>query len=302
LVVVSIIGILIAILLPALGGARISARIQATRVTMNSVKTGITQYGNERNGALPGVFSQDLLGSAMNDTGFTVAENAIADLAGGLDPDCMTAEQCVSLTIGSQNRIFNISLIGAKSQDNPGFLELPGDILAPSDFNDQAVDGTATGPTPANFPDILDAFGNPIALWFENPAAAQSDAFARVDSSMTSKFYSTANAGYLNASSQSGDSVLFQQASPMIVEESLEGLLGHRAFPVQSGTTTMFSPQRSLGRVVFHSAGPNGVFAENPQNVMSGFIAYRPKGAAPPDPPGSAIEISRIDDIIEGSN
>ena len=314
LVVVTIIAILVAILLPALGGARISARKQSTRGTMNAIQTAFTQFGNDNNGALPGVYTQDQLGSTDNDTGFTVMENAIADLAGGLVDECTDSAEveCVEIDIDGDIREFNTSLVGADQPDIPQYLDLPGRIFKTSEPDDQIEVTGGMGGTPREFPDILDDFGNPIMLWLENPIAQQSDQFAAEDSDMTTaRFYRQANAGYLDAPSQTGSTILSEGDSN--IEASMQGLLGHPAFPTEAdGSATLptgvnFSPQKPRARVIVHSAGPDGIFAENKNNDAS-FLYYRPNGstAEPPDdgvvPPTEQSVANKIDDILLSAN
>lgn len=319
LVVVSIIAVLVAILIPALGGARTSARIQSTRSTMNAVQTAIAQFGNDNNGELPGVFSQEQLGSDANDTGFTVMENALVDLAGGLDSDCSNPSGetiCVDITIGTQTRMLNTSLVGANTPGNPGYLELPGRILEASDPNDQFAGGANPGDgSPLEFPDILDAFGNPITLWLENPSASRTDPFAAETSTADrALFYQRANSGYLDSNSQAGESTLNENAGELV--NSMRGLLGHPGFPVEAGDVPggpppagqSFVPSRPRARVIVHSAGPDGTFAENGGDDAV-FIAYRPSGSTAPLPPNGIAapsdasgSILGLDDILVAAN
>jgi len=313
LVVVSIIAVLVAILLPALGGARVSARKQSTRATMNAIQTAVTQFGNDNNGALPGTFSQEQLGSTDNNSGFTVMENAIVDLAGGEVDDCTTSGnvQCVKIDIDGDIKEFNTSLVGANQPGIPQYLDLPGRILQTSDPDDQAEEMNAMGGTPRDFPDILDDFGKPIMLWIENPIAQQSDQFAAEDSSTTARFYRQSNAGYLDASSQTAATMLGDGVSN--IEASMQGLLGHPAFPTEAaGGAALpmgvdFSPQKPRARVIVHSAGPDSVFAENKNNPVA-FLYYRPNGSteALPDngilPPTDQAAANKIDDILLSAN
>jgi len=312
LVVISIIAILVAILLPALGGARKTARKQSTRTIMNSVQGAISQFGNDHNGRFPGTskgFSIGQLGATANTSGLTTMENALIDLAGGEDPNCMVGDGgCIGITIGTRTINLNSVKVGLTDVGSPGYLTLPKSILHFADEDDQTA-GTGTGPTTsaAGFPDVIDAFGNPIMLWLENPAAGENNPLAAEESDMTTAlFYRQANAGYLDAPSQFAGGAMMTDPQGMLANPSdaddaiktMEALLGHPAFPV--GSSSPFVPQRPLGRAIIHSAGPNDIFLEN--NGRSARVAiYQPNGVTTSLGIDEVL-ISNTDDLIVGSN
>jgi len=303
LVVISIIAILVAILLPALGGARQTARVAATRAIMVSVQTSIAQYGNDNNSELPGSndgFSQDRLGSTSNTTGFTVMENALIDLAGGRVESCMGGVECMTIDIDGTTILLNTNLVGISDINNPGYLELGANVLRPTDENDQVVASAMPGVgSPLTFPDIIDAFGNPIILWLENPSSNDSDIFASNDSTTVARFYRQSNAGYLDAESQRTEGMLFESNTPDI---TMGGILGHPAFPQPDPMdSTTFIPQRPLASAILHSAGKDGVFLED-KGTPDARIIYQPKGALITNNAAGVFYKTDIDDIFVGSN
>lgn len=301
LVVVAIIVVLIAILVPALGGVRRAARVTATQALLNDFSTAAVRFGNDNNDRMPGYFSEQDMGSEDNEArGFTAAENAMLDLAGrnavfgtGTSRPQGAPESAVRVgPINNQARQVWIepNLIGAD----------PGAYFTPSSENfvamsmgesDQQYTTVANQPS---IPDLVDAFGNPIAVWVQDFGARGSinpdssspppfEQFAAINSTNNQAwFYLASNAGLLRSTSlgQSG----LNQSGPRdsgltsgigrgagISEEdritTLTAILGSPSAPlVRSGEslqTAAFDriyPSRPRGRFIVHSAGSDGLF------------------------------------------
>lgn len=327
LVAIGIIAVLVAILVPAIGGARASARRASTSALMTSVANAINQFKTQ-NGRLPGFFSQHELGQSTNNTGFTTMENALLDLAGGLDPTANPAEaHTVEITIGGKTARINTLKIGAS--EGPGFLamtakgvgsnEPQASGLAPARWpNDQEVDSTIfQNGAKYQIPDILDSWGKPIILWARNEAAGSSPppAFALVNapatpgpSSPPALFYWRANRGYLATALQQRTSALGQGVAQAKIQRTMAAVLGDPAFPnptqdpiTNPNPTAQPVPLSPRGDFVLQSAGGDGVFVNNAGQAALEF-RYLPAGLAPPASWGTEddwLTLDRTDDVIQ---
>lgn len=318
LVAIGIIAVLVAILVPAIGGARASARRASTSALMTSVANAINQFKTQ-NGRLPGFFSQHELGQSTNNTGFTTMENALLDLAGGLDPTANLGEaQTVEITIGTKAARINTLRVGAA--DGPGFLamtakgvgsnEPQASGLAPARWpNDQEVDASIfQNGAKFQVPDILDAWGKPIILWARNEAAGSSPPpeFALVNAPATpgpnnppALFYWRANRGYLATALQQRTSALGQGIAQAKIQRTMAALLGDPAFP--NPTQNPITPLSPRGDFVLHSAGGDGVFVNNAGQAALEF-RYLPAGLAPPASWATEddwLTLDRTDDIVQ---
>lgn len=313
LVVVAIIVVLIAILLPAIGGVRRAARVAATQALMNDFSTAAVRFGNDNNDRMPGYFSEQDMGGQENlDTwGFTATENAMLDLAG---PDAVFGPTDGSspppgvqaaIRVGPFNhnpgagkrRVWvNPRLIGAGSgayftPSEENFVEMEMGSQQFGDASDQEFGFTAQ--TAPSMPDLVDAFGNPLAVWVQDTGARGSinpdsntnpfEQFAAETSDNDQAwFYLASNAGLLKATSM-GQSGQNHAADRSVAETSalgggssipaedrvrtLAAILGSPSSPlVESGRSLQnepfdrIYPSRPRGRFMVHSAGPNGLF------------------------------------------
>jgi prepilin-type N-terminal cleavage/methylation domain-containing protein len=298
LVVVAIIAVLIALLLPAIGGVRRAARSAGTKALVNDVATAAVRFGNDNADRMPGYFSEEEMGSEdnLNSWGFTAAENAMLDLAGGnavfgRGPTQPTgaegAVQVGPMDDTAQRVWVNPRLIGSDS----------GAYFTPSsenfvDLTIRATGGQQFGQGPS-LPDLVDLFGNPLAIWSQdvsargsiNPAQSNPGPFtqfaAETSDDDAAWFYFASNAGLLKAESLGSGGV--NQQAPLISgtssgigssdlsaddrSASMTGLLGSPSAQIfQSGQTLQTAaydeiyPARPRGRFIVHSAGANGAF------------------------------------------
>ena len=252
LVVIFIIAILIAILLPALGGVRASGRQASTTALLSGLNQAAAQFELDTR-RQPGYFAANEVGSQVNfangaGAGLTMMENALLDLAGGdairetapSDPNGWIE---VNPTGNSSRSIWvQPDLIGA-SEDA---YFLPGDgALAYMTAEQQPGDlTTITAGSGPGLPDLVDPYGQPILAWIENSAAPKflnsTDGFSAVSSdSDLAQFYWTAN-GSMLASPSLGERAANMTQTPVpgqIGSLIGEGALNGAAAPPRSRTS-----------------------------------------------------------------
>mgnify|MGYP001234663060 CR=1 FL=1 len=295
LIVILIIAVLIGLLLPAVQGARVTARRSSSASFMNEIMGASAQFqAAERR--LPGYFSVRDLSTIDNYTkgpgqmttgGLTMMESAVIDLAGGIDPDQAgtppspmydpeTAEAPDRVRIGpwsgdvKRSVIIRRSLIG--SDDGPGYLAMPEQFVDPG----SAYNGQVGAPANRIFPDLVDAFGMPILMWQRDALAADGTKVVVSDQSpsgtkfpnenLDAQFYLYSNCGMLH-SARLGKGVEKSQYNNSCLTWSQPG-----------AETTNSLPQalRTLAAIVGHPAFPN---AESMSNIGEfGPIPAQPRG------------------------
>ena len=306
LIVVIIIGIVIAITLPALGGARNASKQLASRNLARDLGASIAQFETD-NRRLPGYFGAAEMGGMENAArGFTAMENALLELTGGVVDASDPSLSPSTLQVGPSSTLtvdVDLDLIGAGTGDNAGYY-------TPTAKNyiaqDGKIGGQQAGTSPAELPDLVDAFNSPFLLWMENPSAKNAPVlepgattgvgvpFSRVDSGSTmndaARFYWNSNAGFLNSTKlgslgrsqvRSGSnrySLIGGGVSALDREKSLMGLLGNpsnanvglkvNGIPVPPEETL---PSAARGLFVIQSAGPDGVFVSSSDKGASRF-------------------------------
>jgi prepilin-type N-terminal cleavage/methylation domain-containing protein len=276
LIVIGIIVILVSVLLPAVGGARVAAQKSSTSSFMTSILTASAQFqAAERR--VPGYFSQLQMGSIENYTngsattgeGFTQMENALLDLAGGIDPDQENRPTLdpsgasdrieVGPTRDEDKVVVRRSLIG-KPGEGPGYLTLPEQFVDIGQYRHPQGGDLDNG----LMPDLIDAFGMPILMWTKNDLAGSGDlvyetapgpnevAFAAIsagdvagdpDNITRAWFYLASNSGHLHskrlgkgAISQKDLSLMSDEWTvgglrPVQIIDTMAGVLGHPSFP-----------------------------------------------------------------------
>jgi prepilin-type N-terminal cleavage/methylation domain-containing protein len=281
LVVIMIIGLVVAIILPALAGARTAAKGGATRTFIQEILKASEAWRLDKQGRAPGYFSARLMGHQDNETrGFSAMQNMMADLMGGLvadnagnDPDVL---QVGPLSDPTTQIYINRGLMGSEK----GYF-------APDKRFMQVQDGSEGGTQfgDANhqrLPSIVDSWGNPILLWMEDETAigaiTTKDQFALVNSGNgtdIARFYWASNAGFLKSTAMGksakdqnygGDpdgeySFIGGGVPDADVQDSLVGILGNPSYPSDLVSPLInVVPTQARGRVVLESAGPDGVF------------------------------------------
>jgi prepilin-type N-terminal cleavage/methylation domain-containing protein len=287
LVVIAIIALVIAIIVPALAGARLAAKKASTTTLMSQVTSAAEQFSQDHSGALPGYYAPNDMGSARNINnaggGFTQMENVLLDLIGR---DSIIGEQgpqgsgggggSSGMTVGPsggggfkgqvRNVIIDPNLLGTGD----------GVYLTAGADNLQAASGQVGSQDHQDFPDLVDAFGNPILAWVEDrmgPREPTNEQEFATDVSQPdrARFYWASNAGWLRSTGmgKGGQSQVYDSTKRSgsllgdmdYAAETLTAFLGNPNFP----TPTVFDansvlPSASRGAFIVHSAGADGVF------------------------------------------
>src|SRR5262249_37038367 len=127
LVVLVILGIVIAIVLPALAGVRRSAKRAETMNLMSNIKQACEAFKTDARHA-PGYFPVGALGAQANaapDSGFTAMKNIMLDLAGGVTTAAANGTDIVgqvgpSTSTGVTQVNVDLNLIGAPNKNGGG--------------------------------------------------------------------------------------------------------------------------------------------------------------------------------------
>lgn len=294
LTVLFIISLVIAILIPAVGGARNSAKRAATMTMMTNLSQGARSFELD-NRRLPGFFSPAEMGSDANaDRGFTTMKNVLLDLAGGVTQAAQNTAQGIFGDVGPVQATavtVDFGQIGAPSgrgaSNSKSYFSPDRNYFTAQNGPNQL---TATGMTDGNrnMPEVVDAWGTPILAWVadERPAAAGAapgDGFSAITSTgPTAKFYWNSNAAVLSSVSTGrlGRSQVYTdravkhsllgagRAADLRVK-TMTGILGNPAFPKQ-GVANL--PAEPMGNFILHAAGADGFFLGS--DDRGGKLAY----------------------------
>lgn len=294
--VVSIIGVVIAILVPALGGARNIAKKTASQTLMNNVVQASLSFENDTRRP-PGYFSPSDMGNVTNAArGFTGMENVLLDLAGGVlgtRDSVGTMEDgwlSVGPTAGSDREVVvNPALIGSDAGGG-GYFSPPGDRYNAGENVAGNGQEASVGDHLA-LPDLVDNFGQPILAWVRDPIAKARGVpgslaqFAQAASTGNeggvAYYYWNSNAGFIR--SQALGAKEEDQASGLLFRtdggigpgmernrtekaQALAALLGSPSFPASDDANVLTAnindifPAASRGSIVLQSAGSDGVY------------------------------------------
>ncbi len=218
LVVIFIIGLVLSILVPAIGGVRQTAKRASTNAMMKDLATGANMFATDRKGQTPGYFPPAMMGSADNGNtrGFSGMQNVLLDLAGGVAQnqalDAGNGSACDVVggpavievgpnTDATLNVRVNLGAIGAPTKDlakgtvvnayyNPDRNALVRQCT-PSQRNNGAPNEHLA------MPELVDSWGNPVLAWSRDERATST--FAAIDSTAPAKFYWASNGGILRA-------------------------------------------------------------------------------------------------------
>jgi type II secretory pathway pseudopilin PulG len=285
LVVIFIIGIVIAIIVPALGSARNVSRKSATEALMANLNSATSSFSTDNAGKQPGYFSAREMGHTDNaNRGMTSMENIMIDLAGGLvgtgatapaafasDPDLVSVSP---LAAQASRAWIKTSLVGSTQTNSKSYMQLNDrNYIAQTDGKQVGVAGHTAAPDAPQLKDLVDSWGNPILAWQLDEAAnsniTQVIDFARVDSTAgIARFYWNSNAGFLRSTqfgkrnlNQDEKSILGSTASDIDRSTSLAGILGNPSAALDvSQNFDRILPSIGRGKVIFHSAGSDGIF------------------------------------------
>lgn len=184
LVVIATISLIMALLLPALGGARDAALRTSTLALQNDLTAAAQRFSNDNNGRLPGYYSQAQMGHSDNlDIGMSAMENALLELGGtGIilgtqdqiggsvpGPD----EDSGIITVGPTDDgalrvVVNVNLIGSQG----AYFKPDSKFLVESEHRGGGQAGTPPASTLQEMmPDLVDAWGTPMLLWSQDTGA-----------------------------------------------------------------------------------------------------------------------------------
>lgn len=238
LVVILIIGVLISIVVPALGRFKRTARVQVTRNLLMQVATSSSSFHTD-NRRIPGYHSAKDMGTLENGTtiGMSAMHNALIDLTGGpvfvgQKPPMSVGGRALSPwptfagggsgSRGSQTAWVSPATMGSGSTAGTKayfvppakHFVLPRLNRGPEIARFGSLDQAYITDDSKRMPDLVDAFGTPILWWGEDetvngPFGAANNPqsrpeFARISSSdptKPAKFYLYSNAAYLKANS-----------------------------------------------------------------------------------------------------
>ena len=289
LVVIAIISVVLALLLPAIGGARNVARNATTQTLMRGFGDAVDKFRQDNDGRTPGVFTARQMGHQDNENlGFTAMENVLLDLAGGVvTPDSRDAT--IHYAFGPSNDAIqeNQRYGPAGRFVRPDFIgsDGPGYFIPPSKYfveQERGPDGShfqqsASSANQAPIPAFVDAWGTPMLLWVEDEFGPRDirniDDFARRNASGgSSRFYWASNAGFLRslalgdrgrnqtwaASGSTAPSLIGDGAPTSSIPVTMTGFLGNPSYPGEfNGVNTL--PNAARGRIVIQSAGTDGI-------------------------------------------
>lgn len=282
LVVMAIIAIVIALIVPALGGSRNAARASATSNLMKQISNAVAVFGNENSGQMPGPFTARQMGMASNETqGMSMAENVMLGLmgwssSGSGTPLAVGPSPTTTITVNSD-------MIGVPGADGKQYFTPDKKYYVPQYANLSQQVGVAPhtdAEGQPQLPDIVDAWGTPLLFWVSDdtyiskPSATNPGnyKFALRNSgtgTTGAKYYWASNSCFLTAQSV-GKRALNQFSGSLLATApgntspvSLEGVLGNPNAPWRNPSQPNDVPQLPLsGRSPFmvQSAGIDGYY------------------------------------------
>ncbi|MEO1008924.1 MAG: prepilin-type N-terminal cleavage/methylation domain-containing protein [Planctomycetota bacterium] len=286
LVVIVVIALIVAIILPALGGARNTARKASTAAQLAAISGAAQQFENDNQRA-PGLFTARQMGDMDNeDRGFTVMENIMLDLAGGVvEPSgpALGGQSDTIVEVGPTSDatvLVDLDLIGT-TQAGGGYYTPDAGRFVPQDGIESGTQFTTSVENHTRLPDVVDAFGTPVLAWQADRTAIQPveevEDFVRISSPTSAseppaRFYWASNAGFLRSeelgkqrkditfrTATSEHSVIAEDVTESQRLEHLMVLLGAPTIPSGDTPPNVF-PSAPRGQLLFHSAGRDAVY------------------------------------------
>lgn len=276
LVVIAIIGIIIALVLPALGGARNAARKSGTEGQLKTITNAVSSFYNDEH-KLPGLFTPAAMGNATNATqGMSDSENVMLALMGyqpgttgntiNVGPDPANTIAIDSTTIGVPS--------GGKQYYAPDKKLYT--IQAAGSQQMAAAPHADVESNPKQLPDVVDYWGSPLLIWRQDETyitkpGSTNYTFAAANSGTRAKFYWTSNSCFLTATQLGKKGVdqtdpnkgsLLGVNNPTAIA-SLVGALGNPSDPYRvpgnlSAIPTI--PRSARAPFIVQSAGADGVY------------------------------------------
>ena len=276
LVTMAVIAIVVAIIVPTLGGARNTAKAAATQAQLTEIGNASQQFFNDE-GRQPGYFTARQMGDMDNDSrGFTGMQNVMLDLAGGFATSATTPANLVSVgPISGEEIDIDLSLIGTR--------EAGGGYYTPDDKRFVAQQGTGEGAMSTEaeddhreLPSVVDPFGTPILAWQQDGSAQQPidavDDFVQdtYSGDVAARYYLASNAGLLKSGQlgKRGKSAEFTAAakeysilgSGVMPDDRFEHLMVLLGSPTVPNKDFPELPSTTRGKLVFHSGGIDAIY------------------------------------------
>jgi hypothetical protein len=277
LVVMFIIGLVVAITIPALGWARAVARKASTQTVISDLGQACSRFQTD-NRRVPGYFSPREMGSAENAAtqGFSGIDNVMLDLAGGIMPNGVGAASGILVGPTSANKArVDVDRIGVASGTNKNYW-----VPDPKFYQIQNATSKFGDPAHLGLKSVVDAFGQPLLFWTTDEASlapitpTTTAAFANesvgANGQATSKFYWASNAAFLKANAlgrlgrdQSGLSMLREASgnTSALRTQYMTAFLGNpAAIANPADPQSSWVPSSGRGKFIIQSAGKDGTF------------------------------------------
>ncbi len=282
LITMAVIAIVIAIIVPTLGGARNTAKAAATQSQLTEIGNAAQQYYTDKQ-RLPGYFSAREMGDSENEMrGFTAMQNVMLDLAGGFPTPTGggtglgTADNFLEVgPTSSQTVEIDPQLIGTR--------EAGGGYYTPDENKFRPQDASGAGEIAASvddheaLPAVVDSFGTPILAWQKDRTAIQPimepEDFAQPTSGAadmpSARYYLASNAGLLNTSKlgKRGKSVALVSGrehsiigDDVMDDDRINRLMVLLGSPTVPNKDNPLLPSGTRGDLVFHSGGINALY------------------------------------------
>lgn len=284
LVVLAIIGLIVSIVVPALGKVRDSARITDTRQVISGVTQAMASFSiDERR--VPGYFTQAEMGHGENLTqGWSQSQNVMLELAGGVTTQAVGAGVISAGPINDPTKRVNVAVntIGGASASGKAYF-------APGEKYYKKQDGIEGGERLGNadhnqVPELVDAWGTPLLLWVQDNGAVGPingvNDFALASSSgggnaQPARFYWNSNYAILGGATGSSPAIgtrrltqdgvngsLLHQGEGERVR-SIMGMAGNPSAPqpyLANAAVAEILPSATRGTFGVQSAGLNGKY------------------------------------------
>jgi prepilin-type N-terminal cleavage/methylation domain-containing protein len=283
LTVIAILAIVIAIIIPVMGKARIAAKNADTLNTLTNVGTAVDMFKNDKR-HLPGYFSPRAMGDTSNTTangGFDQMSNLMLDLIGGVTNAADNGTTIVKVGPAATVNV-DLASFGANQQSSSGatvrgYFVPDAKRMVAQASRQPCLLGTYY------LPSLIDAFGQPILAWVQDeiPSAEEFSADTFVPPA-GAKFYWAQNSAFLDDSVKLGkmaEHQAFANGGSLISRiapnklETLDALLGSPSAPDDQNAN---KPKSARAPIILHAAGADGVFVgKRDRGGKSNVVQYK---------------------------
>lgn len=316
MVVLGILVLVLAIVVPAVNGARSAARKAASLQTMNSVSQASSTFSID-NRRLPGYFSMKDLADSAATRGFTSIDNVLLDLAGAITKANTNNGNGQPCDIAAGPRVVDVGPTAAvqarvdllaygSSKQVAGATVKSYLKLDERTFKRQCIQNSrrvTASPSESNLalPTLVDYFGQPILAWQADNSAPNAQ-FASENYSTRATFYRQTNKAFLNASAlgEFGENQRDGSKGSFLADttngatssanqlKTLEAILGNPGSPDPTNANKAAGARAAL---ILHSAGKDGV-----------YVGMKDRGGKGPSGSGNPLQYkSGVDPVNDGS-